>query len=289
MALSLVHYVVIAVVLVAILGLLYWRYRRAQQQNKSLEAELKVLQPYHKGPETAPVFKKIDVSKVMASKSAAAGLSESGERGPAGPAVVAPAEPRHVAAGSVPAGSVAGHNMPIFDPIGLVGPMMNHPIVIESMVRSTAATAPTPSKSSIEEIDEDDDIEEDDSEDGEPPLIAPVEPQAESIVATELPAATPVESVVTEKPTTTPADLVASISTESIAQPSIPPIPSFEPVVFVNITSMTPATPEIDTGVAPNISEVVDDAQAQPAPELLETKPAGRKVVKRRPHQMQKE
>lgn len=288
MALSLVHYVVIAVVLVAILGLLYWRYRRAQQQNKSLEAELKVLQPYHKGPETAPVFKKIDVSKVMASKSAA-GLSESGERGPAGPAVVAPAEPRHVPAGSVAAGSVAGHNMPIFDPIGLVGPMMNHPIVIESMVRSTAAAVPTPSKSSIEEIDEDDDIEEDDSEDGEPPLIAPVEPQAESIVATELPAATPVESVVTEKPTTTPADLVASISTESLAQPSIPPIPSFEPVVFVNITSMTPAAPEIDTGVAPNISEIVDDAQTQPAPELLETKPAGRKVVKRRPHQMQKE
>ena len=51
---SYVQYALIALGLILVLGLLYWRWRKVSTANKSLETELKVLQPYHKGPEPLP-------------------------------------------------------------------------------------------------------------------------------------------------------------------------------------------------------------------------------------------
>ncbi len=51
---SYMQYALIALGLVLVLGLLYWRWRKVSTANKSLETELKVLQPYHNGPESLP-------------------------------------------------------------------------------------------------------------------------------------------------------------------------------------------------------------------------------------------
>lgn len=51
---SYMQYALIALGLILVLGLLYWRWRKVSTANKSLETELKVLQPYHKGPEPLP-------------------------------------------------------------------------------------------------------------------------------------------------------------------------------------------------------------------------------------------
>lgn len=48
MALKVVHYALVALVVAVGLAVLYWRWRRVNNQNKSLEAELRLLQPYHK-------------------------------------------------------------------------------------------------------------------------------------------------------------------------------------------------------------------------------------------------
>jgi hypothetical protein len=46
MALKIVHYALVALVLAVCVAYLYWRWRRVNNQNKALEAELKLIQPY---------------------------------------------------------------------------------------------------------------------------------------------------------------------------------------------------------------------------------------------------
>jgi hypothetical protein len=47
MALKVVHYALIALAVVIGLAVLYWRWRRVSSQNKALEAELRLVQPYN--------------------------------------------------------------------------------------------------------------------------------------------------------------------------------------------------------------------------------------------------
>lgn len=47
MALKVVHYALIALAVVVGLAVLYWRWRRVSSQNKALEAELRLVQPYN--------------------------------------------------------------------------------------------------------------------------------------------------------------------------------------------------------------------------------------------------
>lgn len=73
MALKIVHYALVALVLAVCVAYLYWRWRRVNNQNKALEAELKLIQPYNNMsplPADLPELKPAAAAPVVAQVSA---------------------------------------------------------------------------------------------------------------------------------------------------------------------------------------------------------------------------
>lgn len=229
-----IHYVIIAVVLFVVLGLLYWRYRRAQQQNKSLEAELKVLQPYHKGPEPAPILKKSNELKPSALPTTkpvvAVAAAETNK-----PAVVADALKPKPAASSASESDSDDSDSP--------NPFTAAMLLQEPIFKLSTPTAiiPPPSvlqRTKDEEADSDD--ADDDGPEGEPPLL----------------------------PANTTELSPTPISVANVANVANVELPLFaEPVVIMSIGVSAPLDTSIDTGVAPNITEIVEDPQEQAPPQ----------------------
>jgi hypothetical protein len=151
---SYMQYALIALGLVLVLGLLYWRWRKVSTANKSLETELKVLQPYHKGPEPLPR-----------------------SNGPAFP-------PRATMAATSEATAFV---MPTFSSV-LVEPSFVSPpkvsresSIVELLDESPSKTPPrlTTPLASLSEDDEDE-VDIDDIEEGPPPLIERKETESAS-------------------------------------------------------------------------------------------------------------
>jgi hypothetical protein len=145
-----IHYAIIALVLIVVLGLLYWRYRRAQQQNKSLEAELKVLQPYHKGPEPAPIFKKSSELKPSVDTKPVVPIPLPETVAP----IIVKSEPETGANGSI-------------KPDEKFNPFAASLLLQEPIFKLSTPTAIIPPTT----VSNDDEDENDDDSDGEPPLL----------------------------------------------------------------------------------------------------------------------
>jgi hypothetical protein len=164
---SYVQYALIALGLVLVLGLLYWRWRKVSAANKSLETELKVLQPYHKGPEAVP---RPNVPSFPPPRPAAMAKSEA-------PAFVMPTF------SSVLVESSFAPPPPTVPRESSIVELLDEP------PSKTPPRLPTP-LASLSEDDENDENDDDDIEEGPPPLIERKEAESES--ASE-PAASSVE------------------------------------------------------------------------------------------------
>jgi hypothetical protein len=188
---SYMQYALIALGLVLVLGLLYWRWRKVSTANKSLETELKVLQPYHKGPEPLPR-----------------------QNGPS-----FPPRPAMAATTATPAFVMPTFSSVLVEPSFVSPPKISRESsIVELLDESPSKTPPrlTTPLASLSEDDEDD--EDDNIEEGPPPLIERKETSestaaVEAVAAEEDPKAEEVEQTMVDEPVDATDSPVAATST----------------------------------------------------------------------------
>jgi hypothetical protein len=142
---SYMQYALIALGLVLVLGLLYWRWRKVSTANKSLETELKVLQPYHKGPEPLPR-----------------------QNGPS-----FPPRPTMAATSATPAFVMPTFSSVLIEPSFVSPPKVSRESSIVELLDESPSKTPPRLTTPLASLSEDDEEEEDSDEveEGPPPLI----------------------------------------------------------------------------------------------------------------------